>query len=129
MCPGPSNLIPEQTQLLLQNSTKALSACWGQALLGRPFLTFLSTSVATSFAQIRLRWRTTRREGHTSLASFILFDAQSFYSLHRHSQKCSFSDYHLSSDSGQPVTEAYQGFIWGYIKHFGGNFRYPEFLP
>lgn len=36
--------------LLLQNSTKALSARWGQALLGRPFLTSLSTSVATSFA-------------------------------------------------------------------------------
>lgn len=68
--------------------------------------------------------------GHTSLASFILLGTRSFYSLHRYSQKCHFSDYHLSPTTfGQLVTKTYRGFIWGDIKHFGDNFRCPEFLP
>lgn len=59
----------------------------------------------------------------------LSLNRQTFYSLHRSSQKCSCSDYNLSSDSGQPVTKAYGELIGEDIKHFWDDFRHCEFLP
>lgn len=47
--------------------------------------------------------------GHTSLASFILLDTQAFY--FPHIQKHSFSAYHSSPDSGQPVPKHIKGLM------------------
>lgn len=84
------------------------------------------SAAAASFAWTGLPRRPTQGSG-THFLGFLYH--QTFYSLHRSSQTRSCTDYHLSSDSGQPVTKARQELMGEGIQHFGDDFRHSEFLP